>query len=311
MRVTASAAIVVLAAGIPLSIGACFPDYEVGGTGGTDGATDSVIPGSDAPSKTSPTQDSAGDTTTRDSTTGTDSAADSGVDSTSPADSGTPPGDSGSTHFLCGPIGPSTTAISSSSNPATAIGDLVLICAYIEPANERTDAAVYGPFVPPTGFTQATWEPVSSNDAYLTSDKTNRQYVWWGYATTAGVQQYSVGGSTGQFYYADTAIITVKGYATAGPPFADTPSTGSYGNGTLVNSFPSVTVTPAASGTGFLWFGTSWNPNLYGYPSGYTSLMQYSTLSISAFDQGAAATQTVAPSVTQTNLLTASLMTFR
>ena len=175
---------------------------------------------------------------------------------------------------------------------------------------EATGTAVYGPFTPPSGFTLAAWEPIASNDAHLTTEHTNRQYVWWGHATLAGAQDYEVLATQGTgFYYADTVVITVKGYTT---PFADTTSTATYSDGDAAALFPSVSVTPSAADTGFLWFGTSWTVGLYGYPAGYTDVLHDDTLSVSSLAQGAPATQTVAPSITSpSNLLTAALMTFR
>jgi len=213
--------------------------------------------------------------------------------------------------FYAGAIGSSNTATSAVSSSNTAIGDLLLLCAYIEPANESMSSAAYGTFTPPAGFTLATWEPISSNDQHLTTEDTNRQYVWWGYATTAGAQIYTVSAPSSAFYYADTAVVTVEGYAASGDPFADAPSTATYGDGSNVTAYPSVSVMPAANETGFLWLGTSWHVGYYGYPSGFDSLLDANTLSIAVLVQSAATRETVAPSTAATNLLTAALMTFR
>jgi hypothetical protein len=152
-----------------------------------------------------------------------------------------------------------------------------------------------------------------SNDANLTSAKTNRQYVWWGYATAAGAQNYTVVTNAGAFYYADTAVVTIRGFATSGNPFADPPATATYGDGTNVSNFPSVSLTPAGDGTGLLWLGTSWTMAEFGYPSNYQNLLDTNTLSIAWRVQQTAATETVAPAVkpSPTNLLTAALMSFR
>jgi hypothetical protein len=212
--------------------------------------------------------------------------------------------------FFVGAIGPSTSAISATASASTKVGDLILICIYIEPTEESSAMAAYPAFTLPSGFSVASWEPISSNDANLTTEETNRQYVFWGYATTAGAITYSV--ATTASGYIATAIVTVHGAATSGNPFADVPSKASYGDGAAVSVFPSVSVTPAANGTGFLWFGTAWSlGGHFGNPVGFTSLLEAQTLSISVLAQSTKATETVAPSVLSTNLLTASLMTFR
>jgi hypothetical protein len=305
MRFTPLLAIVGFASTMALAVAACFPGYEVGAPdGGSDAALDSAPVSNDGAAEASPGADAGPDAQSPDGVASTDAREDSGTIAADASDA--------AVHFVSGAIGPSNSDISATSSPATSVGDLLLICAFIEPAGEMTDAATYGTFTPPGGFTLATWEPISSNDARLAAGGlSNRQYLWWGYATVAGAQQYSITAPSSGFHFADTVIITVKGYATSGNPFADTPSTATYGDGPTVGQFPSVSVTPAAAGTGFLWFGTSWDVGSFGYPTGYSDLLHQSTLSLSSFDQGAPATQTVAPVVAPTNLLTAALMTFR
>ena len=103
-----------------------------------------------------------------------------------------------------------------------------------------------------------------------------------------------------------------KQYATSGVPFADTPSTGSYGDGANVTAYPSVSLTPAAGNTALLWFGTAWNVGHSGnFPAGWTNIMDSNTLSLGYALQVTPAPVTLAPTVSPTNLLTAALMTFR
>jgi hypothetical protein len=215
-------------------------------------------------------------------------------------------------HVLRRPRRASIHAISTTASASTMVGDLVLILLYLEPSGEETASAAYYAFTPPAGFLVASWEPISSNDANLTTEETNRQYVFWGDATTAGAATYTVSTTPALTSYAATAIVTVHGAATSGNPFADTPSKASYGEGATVTAFPSVSVTPAADNTGFLWFGTAWSlGNYFGNPAGFASLLESETLSISVLEQSTKATETVAPAVGATTLLTASLMTFR
>ena len=297
MRTAAHLTIVALAAGVPGTVAGCFPGFAVGEAPGADAAAD-------GPTDSSVDTGDAAPEAARDGVATTDSAADMGTV--------LPDGDAGVAVYV-GPIGPSNNAIAAASAPDTRVGDLILICVYVEPANEQTDAATYGPFPAPTGFTLAAWEPIASNDANLTSQKTNRQYVWWGYATAGGVQNYGVVADGGAFYYADTAIVTIRGFATSGNPFADPPATATYGDGTNVNDFPSVSLTPAGDGTGLLWLGTSWTMGDFGYPSNYQNLLDYNTLSIAWRVQQTAAQETVAPAVQPMpiNLMTAALMSFR
>jgi hypothetical protein len=211
--------------------------------------------------------------------------------------------------FYVGPIGPSNTAIAATSATETAIGDLLLLAFYLEPNGEGTAEAAYPALTPPAGFTLAPREPISSNDANLTSEETNRSYIYYRYAATAGAVTYSVGASP--VYYADTVIVTVHGYATSGDPFADTTAEAETVGTALVTAYPSVSITPAVSRTGFLWLGTTWHVGYFGNPTGWTTLLDANTLSLAILEQGAAATVTVAPSVGSTDLLTATLMSFR
>jgi hypothetical protein len=239
-----------------------------------------------------------------------EAAADSSGDALADARDGTT-GDAATVAFSVGQLGPDNGSVATSTAVDTAVGDLLLLVVYMEPGGQGSATAAYPTLSTPAGFTAAPWSPIASNDANLTTEQTNRAYVWWGHATAAGAQPVSVAVTSGTFHFVDTAVVTVKGVTASGVPFADTPSVATYPMGADVSSYPSVTVTPAAANTAFLWIGTSWTQSRYGTASGFTGLLYASTLSVSYLLQGPPSPVTVSASVSPTNLLTSTLVSFR
>ena len=300
-----------------LAAAACFPDYGLAGDGGAEasaeasteaGAGDDGTGGPDASGETSAGTDSGpadgGGTEGGGADTGPEGATPEGAAGN---DGSTAPGP-----ITAGAIGGDNSQIVAASPETTQAGDLLLILVYIEPDHEASTAAAYPTLAAPSGFTLASFSPLDTNDANMTTEYTNRVYVWWGYAQLPGAQAYAVT-PTGTFHYADTLVVSVDGYATSGNPFADSTQVAIYGYGPDVSNFPQVSLAPSAANTALLWVGTTWYPEHYGYPQGFTNILDANTLSVGYEVQGAATPVSVSPKVTAgtTSLMTATLMSFR
>ncbi len=172
-----------------------------------------------------------------------------------------------------GGITPSVTTPSS-----TQVGDLTIIVGYVEPYNEATSTATFGTFTLPTGVTLASGFPIETNPSTLTSANDHRMYVWYYYATTAGVATLTFSNSSNIYW--GLASVTVRGGPTSGDPFADTPSTAVVAtNASGVTSTPPVALTLGGPNSLVLWAYTDWvgpNPS---YPTGFTDASHASNYS--------------------------------
>ena len=161
------------------------------------------------------------------------------------------------------------------TSSSTLAGDLVVITGYVEPASEASAGATYGTFSLPGGVSLASGFPINTDDATITTTSTHRLYVWYYYATASGSQNLTIS-NTANVYMGLTAT-TVRGGATSGNPFADTPATATSSTSAAgITTTPAVSLTLNGINSLVLWATGDWNGNGgLSFPAGYTNTTDF------------------------------------
>jgi hypothetical protein len=153
------------------------------------------------------------------------------------------------------------------TSPAdTQAGDLQILIAHVEPSDQASGSATYGTITAPTGFTAVSGSPWNTNDSHLTTQNTERMYMWYGYASIGGSQTYTISSTASD--YMTVGLINIRKGATSGNPFADTPVVATQGLGTFTKS-PAASLTTGGTKSLALWINDDWDGNSYTVPPGY------------------------------------------
>jgi hypothetical protein len=208
-----------------------------------------------------------------------------------------------------------TTTQTIATSSSTQTGDLVMLTAYVEPANPHTVSATYGTFTPPAGATLVPGFPINTDDATMTTDLTHRLYVWYYYATANGSQNLTFT-NTDSVYMGFTSI-SIRGGATSGNPLADAASTAtSSSTASGITFTPPVSLNLSGTNNLVLWLYGDWQGGNPGSPPGYTTLVGPSNSgqpgSASRSMSSAGSTGIVTASRSDNRLgMTAALLSFR
>lgn len=199
----------------------------------------------------------------------------------------------------------------------TQTGDLVIITAYVEPANNGTSSAAYANFTPPSGFAVLPLRgfPIVTDDTAMTTRNTHRLYEFYYYATADGSQNLTFTGTDGGWI--GLSATTIRGGPTSGDPLADNPAGATISsNATNVTSSPPVTLNLGGEDSLVLWTYGGLGGYDFGAPAGYSNMTNSAaagepTIAYHNYASAGSTGAISAPRVDNNGGMSAALLSFR